>query len=503
MSSVPRFPGEAHVRLILLVLLFLIWEMWTPDAGRLQVLASAVGVWVFVSGYCLLIFAMRGWANRIARGRMRGETGIDRFNLGMNIARFLIPIWFAAGVFTLGWHEIVDQLLRPIERFPLLTPSAAVGLIPGLFGWMGLWWSQYPVDCALREYNALQMFEAEMPVFAPSDFRGYFLNKLRVQLLFTSVPVLLILLLRDLLMLGAMYAAHTQMGQSLGLRLPFSDTDESVISFGPAVLVMIFSPAILRHILHTQRLPESRLRRSLALMAEKTGVRCREILLWKTQNNMGNAAVMGLIPRVRFVMLSDLLLESMTDLQIQAVFAHELGHVKHRHLAWFVAFLLTASSCLFAITGAIGEHLTLSENWKQAYDVLSVLGCAAVLITAFGFISRWFERQADVFAARAIQRWADLAVEIPDLPLPVPANLGSDVFASALHRVAVVNNIPIEARNWTHGSIDSRIRYIRRFGRETDVAASFDRSSRRIFVLLLAVIGMCGAVAGISAVVMK
>ena len=70
-------------------------------------------------------------------------------------------------------------------------------------------------------------------------------------------------------------------------------------------------------------------------------MRYRDILVWRTHSNMGNAAVMGILPHMRYVLLSDLLLETMTDEQIEAVFAHEMGHVVHRHMAWFVLFFVT------------------------------------------------------------------------------------------------------------------------------------------------------------------
>ena len=57
-------------------------------------------------------------------------------------------------------------------------------------------------------------------------------------------------------------------------------------------------------------------------------------------NNMGNAAVMGLFPQVRYILLSDLLLETMTDEQVEAVFAHEVGHIVHRHMAWYVVLIV-------------------------------------------------------------------------------------------------------------------------------------------------------------------
>jgi STE24 endopeptidase len=498
--------GVVHppiVRLILIIALFLIWQGWSPDAQRFAVFTPQLGMVIFAAGYWLLIVGTRWWAVRLARGMTSGGlgNGVRRFNFGMDAARWLIPLWFAAGVFLLGWRHVVDALLRPWLLLPVepVLPGTLIGLLPGLLAWMGLWWSQFPVDRAMREHNVLYLLEADLPVFAPPEFRDYFVNKLRTQLLFVTVPVFLILLLRDLGVLAAASLAHTPMGRGWGLRLPLPDTVETAVSFAAAIPVMVFAPAIVRHILHTQRMPESRLRRSLTTIAENTGVACREILLWRTQNNLGNAAVMGLIPRVRFVMLSDLLLESMTDLQIQAVFAHELGHVKHRHLMWFVAFFVTASTALFAATAVLEGMLHLNEHWKQMYDLFSMLGCAVVLIVAYGFISRWFERQADVFAARTIQQWGKTSQEKTPVAESLPVDFGAAVFASSLERVAVVNNIPIEARNWTHGSIESRIRYVRKFGKDPEIAARFDRKSRAVVLVLSLVIITCGiaiAVAG-------
>ena len=53
---------------------------------------------------------------------------------------------------------------------------------------------------------------------------------------------------------------------------------------------------------------------------------------------MANAAVIGLLPGWRYVLLSDRLIETMTDAEIEAVFAHELGHIVHNHMAWLVVF---------------------------------------------------------------------------------------------------------------------------------------------------------------------
>src|SRR6201999_2949396 len=98
---------------------------------------------------------------------------------------------------------------------------------------------------------------------------------------------------------------------------------------------------ILTRILKTESLPSSALRLRLEEMSRRHGLRYRDILLWHTQGSIGNAAVMGVLPRLRYVLMTDLLLETMPDEQIEAVFAHELGHIVYRHLIWYVIFIVT------------------------------------------------------------------------------------------------------------------------------------------------------------------
>ena len=160
-----------------------------------------------------------------------------------------------------------------------------------------------------------------------------FRSNLRLQLLFMIVPVCLIVALHDLIRLGAMLAVGTKWG--------VTDPENPFTWLVGAAVIFLFAVADLRRVLHTEPLANSPLRRRLEALCRRTGVTAGEILLWRTGNNVGNAAVMGFVPRFRVpFLLSDLLLETMTDEQIEAVFAHELGHIVHRHMAWLVVFIV-------------------------------------------------------------------------------------------------------------------------------------------------------------------
>jgi Zn-dependent protease with chaperone function len=398
--------------------------------------------------------------------------------------------------------------------------------------WMGLWWSQYPAEIALREQNMLGAIAADLPVYAPPGFRDYFVSNFRLRLLFTVIPVFLIVLLRDVLLLAA-----GRFGPAAGLSAGALDAASMLVAAG---LVFVFAPEILRRVLHTEPLEDGPLRRRLEAMCRRADMRYRDILVWRTHSNMGNAAVMGILPHMRYVLLSDLLLETMTDEQIEAVFAHEMGHVVHRHMLWFVVFFVTA---VMAMSGAeywLGQVAWVNSmpGWMQP---VIAAGAFFWVLLLFGFVSRRFERQADVFAARTMQaRHAEvIAAAAPMLAAatagggaPTPAlagggaaaavagdpgkgpvrshvgSYGAALFASALQRVAVVNNIPTGpcarwegslrtragfvlewagdlAHNWLHGCIRDRQDYVRRLSADPALTQRFDRFMLHLYATLL------------------
>jgi hypothetical protein len=111
-------------------------------------------------------------------------------------------------------------------------------------------------------------------------------------------------------------------------------------------------------------------------------------------------------------------------------------------------------------------------------------------------LSRKFERQADVFAARTMQATLDKTS-----PQPQPSHVGrygASLFSSALERVAVVNNMPTGpyrrwegnlrkrlaflmervgdlAHNWLHGGIRDRQNYLERISSNPELTHRFDR----------------------------
>ena len=124
-------------------------------------------------------------------------------------------------------------------------------------------------------------------------------------------------------------------------------------------------------------MPDSPLRRRLEEVARRHNVSFRDVMLWNTRHQMGNAAVMGYIPRFRYFLLSDLLLETMSDEQIEAVFAHEIGHIMHRHLFWLMA---TVAGLILALSGP-GDWVADNLD-KLSHHVWIPVTLQLVLLTA-------------------------------------------------------------------------------------------------------------------------
>jgi STE24 endopeptidase len=539
----------------LLLLLFLIWMAWRADAGpRATVYLTDIAL--FFGLYLLMIGMLATWA-RLLAARLPGvrlERAMRYFNRVMFAARAFVPIWFGVGVFSLGWGLLVQNLLGVVSDWPVQLPGAIIGVIPPILAWAGLWWAQYPADRALRERRMMIDLDNGAQLYRPPPLWKYLLSQLRLQVLFTAIPIMLILLLHDIVLLVLWRGFDIKVEKSAA---------EGLITFASALAIFMVVPEVLVRVLPTRVLPRSALRDRMEAMCRAHKLRFRDILIWQTDNRIANALVMGVVPRFRYVLLSDLLLQEMNDEQIEAVFAHELGHVVHRHMIWYLVFLKLLILILALIAVVLDTqlgHLKLPA-WMPLDLVMTMVGFTAFIL-AFGYVSRRFERQADVFAARTIERmWSGsgyfAAAALADSPTAAstPAELatasggggggaarraggfalggdktlayertshvgrfGASIFSSALERVALINNMPLGPRgrweggplrrlayvlecvgdatnNWLHGSITQRMRTLHGMSADPSHTHRFDRRMARLYVTLVIALVISGAAA--------
>ena len=279
------------------------------------------------------------------------------------------------------------------------------------------------------------------------------------------VPVLLLLAVQD----------------AMRLWLPgFREGAAVAVCGGTVLLLVIFFPVLLRYVWQTRPLPQGRLRHRLQRAARRAGLHVREILVWNTGGLVVNAAVAGMVPGLRYVFLTDGLLEHLSDDEIQAVFGHEIGHIRHGHLFLRGFALLAPLSLWLLIDQAIPQFGDRVQTWLISGGLLlqahaTMLGLAAMflyMLALFGPFCRLLEGQADLYACRT------LACE--------PATQPVETFVSALESLAIVCGIDRRAGNWQHGSIARRVDFLKRVAQEPGRESLFLGRLRLIKGLLVA-----------------
>jgi STE24 endopeptidase len=221
------------------------------------------------------------------------------------------------------------------------------------------------------------------------------------------------------------------------------------------VAALLAMPILLRLFLGLRPLPPGPLRERLESTAQRLRFRYSNILVWHTRNLFANAMVTGFVPWIRYIVLTDRLIDDLTPDEIEAVFGHEVGHIKHHHLLFYLAFFVTSVLVLgllwelaagwFSQSGIAAALASTfpDTDFEESLQVLSgfaKLGTLAVyMLVCFGYLSRRCERQADLFGAQTVS---------------------TDVFVSALEKVADINGMPRNRFSWLHPSIDKRIDFL-------------------------------------------
>jgi len=158
------------------------------------------------------------------------------------------------------------------------------------------------------------------------------------------------------------------------------------------------------------------LKRRLMNLSFACGVPVRNVfeIELSSETTKANAGVVGW-GRSRRILLGDTLLKNYSPQEIEAVFAHELAHIRLRHIwkligfasaCWLIGFYVT-----FLLFRAIMDSLGRVVWDTAGFPLLALLMMTAGLaLTPFQlWYSRHVEKQADLFAAKHIEHPQHLA----------------------------------------------------------------------------------------------
>ena len=462
------------------------------------------GAVAITGGIVTALLLMHGLAARDVVRRLALDSG-SRDAVGRRqAARRLAFSFLNLGGFTValvgGWGWLVRDQLTVGDLF--LPGAELLTLAPYIVTLLGSWVVGYDAERALHR----------TAVWQRRDFwtrPGYVFFLLRHHLLMVFLPVLLMI---------------AQMGV-FRLYPALLDSPWAKLSALAGVFTFIvLVPSLIPLFLGLQPMPPGTVHDRLAAAATRLGVRYRRLYVWDTRGGVATAMVAGLIPRLRHIVFTDLLLKTMPEDEVEAVFGHEVGHVKHGHLLYYAAFLLLSFTALGA-----GLRLVELSEWGSQLPadlmlMMSVISAGVYLFVAFGFLSRRCERQADVFGCRAMSCAQPFCVgHDADTPLVAGGTglcrAGVAVFVRALERVEDVNGmvrgaaspkrnglsgligglfrlVGVYLGTWQHSTIAKRIAFLQAVAADPAIERRFQiRITALRWMLLAALLMIAGGVA--------
>lgn len=445
--------------------------------------SSSVAVWTLAMMLGLWILAdlsIRLLTRRIER---RGSWVAYLLAERIVVAVGLLAIaGHAAAVLGLGWVDAVRYgLTRLLGSEHVVLVDELVAVAPPLLVIVGAWWSFSRVAVRLREATLLRELDTGLPT-APVPTRWQWLvHTVRHQMLLVLVPIVLIAAWRETLMWGSRRLGLEHEPWLFGVEL------------AGIVGVLSIMPVVMCRVWDTVPLGAGELRERLLSMCRQQRVRVRSVLVWRTGGTMVNGAVMGFFGSLRYVLLTDALLERLQPRQVEAVMAHELGHVRRGHMLWLglagVGSIMLAAALAELVVDRLDGAVLVGGERPAWVDLASSLAALVTGFFMFGVASRRFEWQADAFAVQhlsgAVRGEAPRAVQ------------GEAVMAmaGALDAVAMLNHIRPDRFSFRHGSIRQRkARLLSLAGRRTDrLPADFNAG-----VVKVASLGMIAAAVAIA-----
>ena len=282
-----------------------------------------------------------------------------------------------------------------------------------------------------------------------------------------------------------LYAVHDVIN-ILPLQAPkwfLNTTTGQVIYFLTFLIgVAIIGPSIIKHFWRCTPLISGQARDRIEKICDKADLKYKDILQWPIfGGKMITAGVMGLVKKFRYILVTNALLHLLEPDELDMVIAHEIGHVKKKHLVFYLVFFagfllisLTVVELIIRLIISSNAHLWLivvtgtNENtffsWTSALVLISLFLLYFRFI--FGYFMRNFERQADIYV-----------YSLFDTSKPLVSTLG---------KIAASSGQSADRPNWHHFSIRERIEYLLKCEADPGWITRHNRKVKNSIIVFLA-----------------
>lgn len=218
------------------------------------------------------------------------------------------------------------------------------------------------------------------------------------------------------------------------------------------LFVLILLPPLVQRLWRCRPLPAGELREHLDEFCQRQNFSAKYFIWPLMEGRAMTAGVMGLVPGLRYILLTPAIIEAMDRQELDAIMAHEIAHAKKGHIFLYFCLILGFS----LIAGFLAEPLLyfvlsfdvllniMVRQTTSPETIVSIVGGVPLLAFViiyfrffFGFFMRNFERQADLYTIGVMGSAAPLI--------------------SAFAKISLYTGTDRKESNWHHFGVGERI----------------------------------------------
>ncbi|MBF0102252.1 MAG: M48 family metalloprotease [Desulfobacterales bacterium] len=224
------------------------------------------------------------------------------------------------------------------------------------------------------------------------------------------------------------------------------------------LFLIIIGPGLIQKLWGCKPLERGFARDQIEYICEKANLSYRNIVKWPVFGGMMiTAGVMGIVKWFRYILVTSAMLEFLSPEEIDSVIAHEIGHVKKKHLILYIlfflvymllAYLLIPHLVMLVILIKPIYFLIQDSQFDRMNTISAIFGLTVILCFLvyfryiFGYFMRNFERQADMYVYELIGHAQSLI--------------------STFNKIILTSGQNPDKPDWHHFSISERMDYLKK-----------------------------------------
>lgn len=427
----------------------------SPDAFSRRGLDWNIALWL---GVLLIIYCFLNWLY-FQRLRVKWEREEISESVLRTEFQSLVNFGIVGAILFFFIENFLLQLKTVIRYIPLAGYSESVVFVYGM--------AIFLFHLAITWYWA-HRFLGPVVSLVPNRWK-YIFGNIKFNMIFL-LPWLLISFVKDLVtMINAQWLISLQ------------DSGLFQVTFigGMLLLVGVFAPFFIVRLWDCGAMEDKNLEHDIDHFCKSFGVRSLKILSWNALNRgLVTAGVVGVVPPFRYLLMSPGLVDILNRDEIKAVVGHELGHIKRKHLYFYMLFFLGFFVAGFGfIDRLIGKFLyprleiwfatnfdaSMNDAFVGFVYIATTIGIFILYFRfVMGFFLRNFEREADLYCFSCGVNPENLISSFQKLQ----AHLGRDR----------------KKTNWHHYTVSQRIDFLRRCITDSSLISKHTRRIKKIIL---------------------